>query len=165
MMNNEIFYAMYNLSTIPVVASSAIFLSYLFTYLLIFLLIIWAIFVSQKKMFNFSLLFLSGISAWLVANILKITMKVNRPFVDLGIIPLRLEDGFSFPSQHMAVFTALSVALFLINKKVGFVFLIIAILIGLSRIVVGVHYPLDILGGLFVGALVGFIFIKIFKKI
>ncbi len=165
LMNNEIFYLINNLSTIPIVADLAIFLSYLFTYLLIFLLIIWAIFFSQKKMYNFSLLFLSGIFSWLIANILKITMKVNRPFVDLGIIPLRLEDGFSFPSQHMAVFTALSVAMFLINRKAGFVFLIIAILIGLSRIVVGVHYPFDILGGLFVGALVGLIFIKMFKKI
>ncbi len=164
-MNNEIFYIMYNLSTIPIVANSALFLSYLFTYLLIFSLIIWAIFVSQKKMYNFSLLFLSGISSWLVANILKITMKINRPFVELGINPLHHEVGFSFPSQHMAVFTALSVAMFLINKRAGFVFLIIAILIGFSRIIVGVHYPLDILGGLFVGALVGFIIIKIFKKI
>lgn len=164
-LNNSIFYIINNFSIIPWVADSAIFLSYLFTYLLIFSLIIWAIFFSQKKMYNFSLLFLSGIFSWFIANILKSLLRINRPFIDLGFSPLRLESGFSFPSEHMTIFTAIATAMFLINKKAGFIFLIIAILIGLSRIIIGVHSPLDILGGLFVGGLVGLIFIKIFKKI
>ncbi len=164
-LNNSIFYIINNFSIIPWVADSAIFLSYLFTYLLIFSLIIWAIFFSQKEMYNFSLLFLSGIFSWFIANILKSLLRINRPFIDLGFSPLRLESGFSFPSEHMTIFTAIATAMFLINKKAGFIFLIIAILIGLSRIVIGVHSPLDILGGLFVGGLVGLIFIKIFKKI
>lgn len=164
-LNNSIFYIINNFSIIPWVADSAIFLSYLFTYLLIFSLIIWAIFFSQKKMYNFSLIFMSGIFAWLVASILKRLLRINRPFIDFGFSPLHFETGFSFPSEHMTIFTAIAMVMFLINKKAGIVFLIIAILIGLSRIVIGVHYPLDILGGLFVGGLVGLIFIKIFKKI
>lgn len=164
-MNNEIFYTIYNLSKVPILAKLSLFLSYPFTYILLFLLILWAIFFSQKKMYNFSLPFLSGIFSWLFANIIKSILKINRPFIDLSIIPLHSEVGFSFPSEHMAVFTAIAIAMFLINKKAGLVFLIIAILIGLSRIIIGVHYPLDILGGLFVGMLVGLIFIKIFKKI
>lgn len=164
-LNNSIFYLINNLSTISWIADLAIFLSYLFTYLLLFILIIWAIFFSQKKMFNFSLLFLSGIFSWFMANILKSILRINRPFIDLEIIPLHSEIGFSFPSEHMTVFTTIAMVMFLINKKVGFIFLLIAILIGLSRIVIGVHYPLDILGGLFLGSLIGFIFIKIFKKI
>ncbi len=164
-MANYFFYAIYNLSQIPIWAKLSLFLSYPLTYILIFLLIIWAIFFSKKKMYNFSLLFLSGIFSWFVANIFKSILRINRPFVDLEIIPLHSEMGFSFPSEHMAVFTAIAVVMFLINKKAGFIFLIIAILIGLSRIVIGVHYPLDIVGGLFVGVLVGLLFIKLFKKI
>jgi len=164
-MNNEIFYAMYNLSQFSIWAKLSMFLSYPFTYILLFLLIIWTIFLSDRKMFNFSLLFLSGMFSWLFANLLKNILEINRPFVDLGIVPLHFESGFSFPSLHTTVFTAIAVAMFLINKKAGFIFLIIAILIGLSRIVIGVHYPFDILGGLFVGTLVGLIFREIFKKI
>lgn len=164
-LNNEIFYAIYNLSTIPWIADLAIFLSYLFTYLLLFSLVIWAIFFSQKKMYSFSLLFLSGIFSWFAANIIKSIVRINRPFVDLGITPLHSEIGFSFPSEHMSVFMAIAVAMFLLNKKAVIVFLIIAILIGLSRIVIGVHYPLDIIAGIFVGALVGLFFTKLFKKI
>lgn len=164
-MNNEIFYAMYNLSQFPIWAKLSLFLSYPFTYILLFLLIIWTIFFSGRKMFNFSLLFLSGIFSWLFANLLKNILEINRPFVELGIVPLHFESGFSFPSEHMTVFTAIAVAMFLINKKAGVIFLLIAILIGLSRVVVGVHYPLDVLGGLFLGGLVGLLFIKLFKKI
>lgn len=164
-MNDDIFYSIYRLSDIPILSQLSFFLSYPFTYIVILLLIIWAIFFSERKMYNFSLLFLSGLSSWLISSILKNILKINRPFVDLNIIPLYKETGFSFPSQHMAVFTTIAVAMFFINKKAGFVFLLVAILIGLSRIIIGVHYPLDILGGLFVGLLVGLIFIKIFKKI
>lgn len=164
-MNNEIFYVIYNLSQIPIWAKLSIFLSYPLTYILIILVLIGAIFFSKRKMFNFSLIFLTAIFSWVIANILKNIIRINRPFVDLDIVPLSRDIGFSFPSEHMTVFVAISVALFFINKKIGIIFFIIAILIGLSRIVIGVHYPSDIAGGLIVGFLVGFGFIKIFKKI
>ena len=156
---------LYNLSHIPIIAKVALFLSYPFTYGVIFLLIIWALFLSHRKMYNFSLLFLSVISSWLFAAFIKSIVRINRPFVDLGITPLYQESGFSFPSEHSAVFMAIAVSMFLINKKAGFVFLLIAILIGLSRIVIGVHYPIDILGGFAVGFIISLIFTEIFKKI
>jgi len=141
------------------------FLSYPFTYGLIILLILWAIFFSNRKMYNFSLLFLSGLSSWIMASALKNILQLNRPFVNLDILPLYKETGFSFPSEHMVVFTAIAVSMFLINKTAGYIFLIIAILIGLSRIILGVHYPVDIMGGFVVGLIVSLIFKEIFKKI
>lgn len=164
-MNHSIFYILYNLSSIPIISKIALFLSYPFTYFVIFLLIIWAVFISQRKMYNFSLLFLSGLTSWLVSNILKNIIRMNRPFVDLNIIPVYKEIGFSFPSQHMAVFIAIATSMFFINRKAGYVFLIIAFLIGISRVIIGVHYPVDLLGGLVVGVLVSLIFIELFKKI
>lgn len=116
-------------------------------------------------MFNFSLLFLSGFSAWFIANIFKNIFKINRPFVDLNINPLVRDVGFSFPSEHATVFMAITVSMFLINKKAGFVFLFLTILIGLSRVVIGVHYPVDIIGGFVVGIIISMIFVEIFKKI
>lgn len=164
-MNTNIFHIINDLSLNPIVAKIALFLSYPFTYILLILLVIWAIFFSDRKMYTFSLLFLTGISSWIFANILKNILKVNRPFVELGINPLYGEIGFSFPSEHMTVFTALAVAIFLINRMAGFIFFIIAILIGFSRIIIGVHYPIDIIGGLVVGVLIGLICTEIFKKI
>jgi undecaprenyl-diphosphatase len=164
-MNQALFFIIYNLSSNPLITKLALFLSYPFAYGLIIILILWVIFFSKRKMYNFSLLFLSGLTSWLVAATLKNILQFKRPFLNLDIVPLYNETGFSFPSEHMAVFTALAISMFLINRRTGFIFLIIAILIGLSRIILGVHYPVDILGGFVVGLICSLIFTEIYKKI
>jgi undecaprenyl-diphosphatase len=164
-MNNSIFQFFYSLSSIPFFAKVSLFLSYSFTYSFIFLIGIWAIFISKKKMFNFSLFFFSGFFSWLISETLKNILKINRPFIAEHIVPLHADVGFSFPSSHMALFTAVAVSMFFVNKRAGFIFTIIAILIGISRMIIGVHYPSDILGGFFVGLITSLIFTEIFKKI
>ena len=163
-MNNIIFQYIYSFSSNIVIAKLALFLSYPFTYGLLFLITIWALFISQNKFLNFSLLFTTGFFSWLISTILKNIIGVNRPFIDGSIVPLFRDSNYSFPSVHMSVFTAIAVVMFSINRKAGLIFILIAILIGLSRIVVGAHYPIDILGGLAVGLLVGLIFREIYKK-
>jgi undecaprenyl-diphosphatase len=165
MINDEIFYTINSLSKIPFWANLSLFLSYFFTYILIFLLIIFFIFFGKRKMYNFSLLFLSGIFSWILANIFKNIFSINRPFIDLNIAPLYSEVGYSFPSVHMTVLTAISFIVFSLNKKIGIIFFMISIITGVSRIIIGVHYPLDILGGLILGLIVSFSLIKIFKQI
>lgn len=164
MINNNFFYLFYEFSKIPYIAKIAIFLSYPFTYGLLAVLAVWAIFISKRKFFNTSFLFLSAFISWVLAFVIKNILQIRRPFIDLNIMPLYQETGFSFPSEHMAVFTAIAVSMFFINKKAGLVFFIIAILIGLSRIVIGVHYPIDIIGGFIIGIIISLILKKIFKK-
>ena len=54
--------------------------------------------------------------------------------------------------------------MFLINKKYGYWFLSLALLNGLARVIVGVHWPIDILGGALI-ALIGFLITqKIFPE-
>jgi undecaprenyl-diphosphatase len=59
-------------------------------------------------------------------------------------------------------------AIFLTHKKAGYWFMFFALLIGLARIIVGVHFPIDILGGFILGALIAylvrFVYDKIYKK-
>jgi len=63
-----------------------------------------------------------------------------------------LVDAASFPSLHVAMTFAFATMLLLLKYRVlGWVSLGVAALIGLSRMVVGVHYPTDILGGVVVG--------------
>jgi undecaprenyl-diphosphatase len=57
----------------------------------------------------------------------------------------------SFPSNFASVLFAIAVAVFINNKKKGAILLAIAALGGLSRVYVGVHYPLDIIGGAALG--------------
>lgn len=62
------------------------------------------------------------------------------------------EKDFSFPSGHTTNSLACACVLYkLAPKKWGVSALVLAILISLSRLYVGVHYPTDVLGGVVIG--------------
>jgi membrane-associated phospholipid phosphatase len=62
---------------------------------------------------------------------------------------------YSFPSNHTVVAAATAAALLLIDRRTGLVAVPLAVLLGASRVWIGVHYPHDVLAGLLVGALFG----------
>ena len=70
-----------------------------------------------------------------------------------------IPDHGSFPSGHTlhAVMSAIVTAALL--PAVAPVFLLLAILVGFSRVVLGVHYPSDVLAGATLGAILGSIFL------
>ena len=101
---------------------------------------------------------ISALIAWLIGKFLKDFFAVPRPFVANGSTPLAgyFSDG-SFPSNHTAAAFAISVSIFLHRHTWGIPLIIFSLTIGLSRILGGVHYPLDILGGIAVGGLVAWL--------
>ncbi len=64
-------------------------------------------------------------------------------------------DGFSFPSGHTSSSFASATVLFCSSKKLGVPALVLAALIGFSRVYCGVHYCTDVLAGIVVGVLFG----------
>jgi undecaprenyl-diphosphatase len=81
----------------------------------------------------------------------------DRPFVNHHITQLIPHAANqSFPSDHSTASMALALALLAFTrfKKTAWLLVIAAILIGFSRIVAGVHYPLDVVGG-FITAILG----------
>ena len=59
-------------------------------------------------------------------------------------------DG-SFPSSHAAAAFGLAASIWRHNKKLGLKFLIMAILVGIGRVVGNVHNLVDVLAGAFIG--------------
>jgi undecaprenyl-diphosphatase len=57
----------------------------------------------------------------------------------------------SFPSDHAAAAFAIAVAILVFSRRAGAAFLAAATLIAVSRVVVGLHYPSDVLAGAAVG--------------
>ena len=57
----------------------------------------------------------------------------------------------SFPSDHASAAFGIAVAVLLIDPLVGAAFLTLAVLIGVGRVLVGAHYPSDVLAGAAVG--------------
>ncbi len=62
---------------------------------------------------------------------------------------------WSFPSNHSAIAGALAATTLLLHRRIGLVAVPLALLAGVSRTFVGVHYPHDVAAGLLLGALVG----------
>ena len=89
-----------------------------------------------------------------------------RPFLVLENVNqlINHETTGSMPSGHASFYFALATGVCLYNKKAGYIYLILAGLMGFARIFSGVHWPLDILGGAGVGVLAGWIIIKISQR-
>ncbi|MEW6617094.1 MAG: phosphatase PAP2 family protein [Patescibacteria group bacterium] len=94
-----------------------------------------------------SLIFSRGI----LTEVIRYFYLKQRPFESLGFVPLLEESSHSFPSGHAAFFFALAFALWLFDKKWGKWVFVFAIVNGCARIIAGVHWPLDIIGGFVVG--------------
>lgn len=94
------------------------------------------------------------------SHLIKKTVERPRPCHTLEQINLRVKcgSGYSFTSSHATSHMALAVfwvQLFTFWGRHRWWFLPWAIIIGFAQIFVGVHYPLDVLSGFVVGAIVG----------
>ena len=92
----------------------------------------------------------------IVTEVIRFFYNVQRPFAALGFSPLISESGWSFPSGHMAWFFALVAVMWFVNRTWGTWYLVLTVLMGIARIYAGVHWPLDILGGIVVGVASGY---------
>lgn len=78
-----------------------------------------------------------------------------KALVDGGRFLLGYKTSFSFPSAHACNIFAQATLFTLLYRKYRFYFLSFAALIAFSRVYVGVHYPIDVVGGMIVGIIVG----------
>ena len=77
----------------------------------------------------------------------------SRPFENEQITLIYYEaTDSSFPSNALAVLFAISISALIVNQRYGIALLLLSIVYGISRIYVGVHYPLDIFSALILGA-------------
>lgn len=108
------------------------------------------------------------IDAILCNGILKNLFARIRPFDMNTAIELLITSpkDYSFPSGHTAVsFAAVAALVFAGEKKLWKFALIPAVLIAVSRLYLYVHYPTDILGGIGVGILAGWLSYIIVTKL
>jgi glycosyltransferase 2 family protein len=103
-------------------------------------------------------LFLSGPAAWMLAKLVKGEFGRGRPADLLGDVTVRGEPGlgFGFVSGHTAVAFALAaVAAPYLGRRARLVAWGLAAVVGMARMYVGAHLPLDVLGGAGLGLVVG----------
>lgn len=102
---------------------------------------------------------LSLAAGFLVGNtFLKNVIARERPCWIDSSVPLLIHNprDYSFPSGHTLASFEGAVSIWLYNRKWGTAALILAALIGFSRMYLFVHFPTDVLGGLILGVLIAF---------
>ncbi|HFK1449788.1 undecaprenyl-diphosphatase [Bacillus cereus group sp. TH230-1LC] len=103
-----------------------------------------------KKQYTVLYTTLSVIIALLVNVVIHAVYYHPRPFVSHDVHQLvpHAADS-SFVSDHSVLVFSIAFVFLLRGEKLKYVALIWAVLVGVSRMYVGVHYPLDILGAAF----------------
>ncbi|MEP7266183.1 MAG: phosphatase PAP2 family protein [Saprospiraceae bacterium] len=113
-------------------------------------------------------------SNYLSSELIKKNIHRSRPCNEVALeghrrLLVHCGTGYSFTSSHatnhfsISVFFCLTGAVFMGRWR--YLFLIWAVIISYAQIYVGVHFPLDILGGAFIGSIAGIIGSFMYKKI
>lgn len=118
------------------------------------LVVLWFLKKDRWRMIVVSFLS-AGIARGILVTLIRFFYHRPRPISVDAVHRLVVNNEWAFPSGHAAFFFALSTGVYLYNKKLGIVFYIVSLLMGVARIFIGVHWPSDILGGAILGIFCG----------
>lgn len=124
------------------------------------------LFLFRKKILAFGILLsyaISGLLVQLLKNIIfsprpaVLFKQMGRPFYEVHDVTL-LSSNASFPSGHTtSAFALLSIlVLFYPKQRWNYLFLLLAIMVGYSRIYLSNHFLVDVLAGAIIGIITAF---------
>ena len=117
-------------------------------------------FVSKEIGKELSAYILVPALGFVVLTLVRKWINQPRPYETWEIIPLLDKDssGNSMPSRHVFSATIISMACVHANLPAGLILLVLSALLGLVRVLGGVHYPKDVLIGYACGFIWGILF-------
>ncbi len=115
-------------------------------------------------------------AAFGVSEILKHIFQISRTCTEATNVYCGGIGTLSFPSSHATIAFAVFVGIFYIikqsygkkEKQKAYIWLwifVVPVLVGLSRIMLGVHTPLDVVGGTATGIFISVLYIEIISRI
>jgi membrane-associated phospholipid phosphatase len=89
-----------------------------------------------------------------VNQLLGASVDEPRPYTAMPhtLVLVSKTTDFSFPSDHAVMAGAVAAGVLLVNRRLGLVAVALALLMAVTRVYVGAHFPLDVAAGLIVGA-------------
>ena len=99
-------------------------------------------------------------TGFVILSLLRKKINAPRPYEEWDIKPLLDRDspGQSMPSRHVFSASIISMACLHASLSVGLILLILSAILGLVRVLGGVHYPKDVVVGYIYGLVWGVIF-------
>ena len=130
--------------------------------LTIILLCLFLLFLPSRMFFGAPVILITAVTA-LINLILKLIFARERPDEDLRLVEA---SGYSFPSGHTVTSLVFYISLMILLRRyftlrgqnsiatiITVIFSTLAVLIGFSRIYLGVHYPTDVFAGWLLGGI------------
>ena len=174
--NTELFYAINYINSpfldwlMPIISDFGNLIVWFFICAILF------IFGGEKGKHVAILAILALILSSIAVGVLKYVVSEPRPFVTLENVRVLTDEALgyytSFPSGHTSGSFAFAVVVglkyrirYLGNLRLIYPLLIYAVVVGFSRIYIGVHYPFDVIVGAVIGVISAVIVLKLEKKI
>jgi undecaprenyl-diphosphatase len=104
----------------------------------------------------------TAVLAWVIAHFAKDWIGHLRPTgVPTLIAP---DDTYSFPSGHASFMFALAFTMHYLDRKAARILFALAIVTGIARVLAGVHFWYDIVGGAVFGLVISWIVVTLCKR-
>lgn len=119
---------------------------------------VWLSQPSRGKVRLASAVIVAAVAALVLAKLAGKLYYDPRPFVTHHLKPLVAHSADNgFPSEHTALSMVLASVIYFYKPKVAYVLFGLTLLVGISRVAAHLHSPIDIAGGLVIGALAGWL--------
>ena len=103
----------------------------------------------------------------LVNRLISSAWHRDRPFQthDVAHVWGPRKTDASFPSDHASAAFGIAVAVAVLDPLAGAIFLVLAVLIAIGRVVVGEHYPGDVIAGAAIGTVSALVVIRLARPV
>lgn len=119
--------------------------------------LLYLLFTGGVKSEVFIKVLLVPLSVLILVTAIRYVINAKRPYEVYNYTPAVKKEtkGKSFPSRHTASAFIIALAFLYVDAKVGVVMLFIATAIGITRVLSGVHFVRDVIGGALISILIG----------
>ena len=119
---------------------------------------------TRMRIAKFSLLALP--LGYLLTKLAGVLWYDPRPFVTNHVLPLiaHVPDN-GFPSDHTVLTMTIACIIVLYSRRSGYVLFSLALLVGIARILAGLHHPIDVIGSIGIAVIATIISVIIAKRV
>lgn len=113
----------------------------------------------RKNWLMIATAFIALIFAEVLGKLAGMLHSNHQPYAELAEVNKLVDMGVnnSFPSDHTIIFFTMTVSFWLFKRKHHYVWVLLAFIVGFSRIWVGVHFPADVAAGALIGAITAYL--------